>query len=54
MPELDKMNLWLILFVEYGNFWSTTVPSLTSKSKNDATPSITGFVTSFVTPKTKD
>ena len=25
-----------------------------SKSKNDATPSITGFVTSFVTPKVKD
>ena len=54
IPALDKINLWPILFVEYGNFWSTTVPSLTSKSKNEATPSITGFVMSFVMPKTKD
>ena len=54
IPALDKINLWLILFVEYGNFWSITVPCLTSMSKNDATPSTTVFVTSFVRPKTKD
>ena len=36
------------------NVFPITVPCLTSMSKNDATPSTTVFVTSFVRPKTKD